>query len=223
VHAVVFIVHTLTLANFLANLKPPIFRSSFMQKLTVSSSEYGLVENVANHLATKLHMRGARVTNLDPEDLLQAVRWPTRDDPFIAAMSKLLKTIDEQPITPLARLIVRGAVLKALKNRKARDEYIQKHPDVLEVMVEEPIFIVGFPRTGTTATQTLLASHPDVYAPPYWQIANPFPLRYGPRSLERIARMFRTWLLLRPAYLLAPEQSDIHEILCFINIQGNDS
>ncbi len=182
-----------------------------MSNATVKSMKYGRFELFINWIIGFFMRRNFRFTNIDPSNIRDSVGFHSRSEPFIIAMDKMLKEIAKGPITPIGRVLIRSIAIKALKNRIGRDRYLEKNPEVRNTNVEAPIFIVGFPRTGTTALQTLLAAHPEIYAPPFWELVNPFPL-WAPRSLERFWRKYRAFLFLRFAYWFAPEQSSIHEI-----------
>ena len=48
-------------------------------------------------------------------------------------------------------------------------DYFKKHPKVSTIKVDEPIFVTGFPRTGTTYLHELLSLHPNVIPHRSWQ------------------------------------------------------
>lgn len=50
------------------------------------------------------------------------------------------------------------------------------HPHYRQVPVNKPLFIIGYPRSGTTIFHYLLSLDPLAYAPPLWQSAFPVPV-----------------------------------------------
>jgi hypothetical protein len=48
-------------------------------------------------------------------------------------------------------------------------------PQIAESRIERPVFVVGFPRTGTTLLHSLLADDPDARAPLRWHTTAPSP------------------------------------------------
>lgn len=54
-------------------------------------------------------------------------------------------------------------------------QYIKDSPDVLNVPVKKPVFVVGLPRTGTTFLHRLLSLDPHVRAPLLWELLSPVP------------------------------------------------
>ena len=48
--------------------------------------------------------------------------------------------------------------ISLIQTRKKLKEYITKHPEVLEIPIEKPLFIIGWPRVGSTFLHNLLAT-----------------------------------------------------------------
>src|ERR1035437_10603249 len=48
----------------------------------------------------------------------------------------------------------------ALWNRLRVDDYVRRHPEVLDEQIERPLVILGMPRTGTTIASYLLDQDP---------------------------------------------------------------
>lgn len=58
--------------------------------------------------------------------------------------------------------IVLEGMVKNVTRRLKFFEYIDRHPTIHDVPIENPIFVVGFPRTGTTFLHEMLGLHPRV-------------------------------------------------------------
>jgi hypothetical protein len=54
-------------------------------------------------------------------------------------------------------------------------DFMKKHPAVAKVSVRRPVFVIGFPRTGTTFLHELLGLHPDVRMHYSWEQMDPVP------------------------------------------------
>lgn len=54
-------------------------------------------------------------------------------------------------------------------------QYLKDAPDVRNINVEKPVFVVGLPRTGTTFLHRLLSLDPTVRAPLLWELLSPVP------------------------------------------------
>lgn len=59
--------------------------------------------------------------------------------------------------------------LKAILDDRAR------HPEIAEVEITQPLFILGLPRCGTSLLQSLMGSDPQVRTPLMWEVADPSP------------------------------------------------
>ncbi|MBU0960699.1 MAG: sulfotransferase, partial [Proteobacteria bacterium] len=53
-----------------------------------------------------------------------------------------------------------GIILQLLVNRLEVTRLIKTHPEILEEIIEKPVFIIGLPRSGTTILHTLMALDP---------------------------------------------------------------
>lgn len=66
----------------------------------------------------------------------------------------------EADLSPDGDKRLAGLIIAALTNRLRVEEYLLQHPDILEQPIEKPMFVFGFPRTGTTLTINLLNEDP---------------------------------------------------------------
>ena len=53
-----------------------------------------------------------------------------------------------------------GFIIQVLINRLQVAKLIKEHPEIMEEEIEQPIFILGLPRSGTTILHTLLGLDP---------------------------------------------------------------
>jgi hypothetical protein len=64
-------------------------------------------------------------------------------------------------------------------------DYIKQHPKVKDVKFDQsPIYVIGFPRTGTTFLHELLGLHPVVRQHYTWEQIAPIPTTYSESKLE---------------------------------------
>jgi hypothetical protein len=79
----------------------------------------------------------------------------------------------------------------------------QRYPGIAEERIERPVFIIGFPRSGTTLLHALLAEDPDALKLQSWNLHSPSPPPgAGPVAAERIAssqRLVEQWMDFCPA------------------------
>ncbi len=184
--------------------------------LTVEVERYRWVEAIANAGFGVLRALGARATALDTASICADARRLERaedwgDERFLVHLDRLVHLLDEAGITPLARALSRGILLKAVRNRLRLRRYVAAHPEVAEVPIDKPMFVVGFPRTGTTALQNLLALGDHRRALAFWELQSPAPLHPDP-AVDAARRIRQADRMLRIAYTVAPEMGAIHEI-----------
>lgn len=71
--------------------------------------------------------------------------------------------------------VAAGDLVNHLANRLGIIAWRRDHPEVTDVGIEQPIVIVGQPRTGTTILYDLLALDPTLRAPLTWEVDRPLP------------------------------------------------
>src|SRR5262245_8473647 len=170
-----------------------------------------------NGIGETLNRLGVRPVSLDEGSLLAAASRATGlddfgDAEFRAPFRRLLDGLEsEADLTLLGRIAAHRDLVGLLTNRLRLVEDRRKHPEIAAERIVAPIFIVGLPRTGSTALHHLLAQDPDTRAPQAWEVMYPSPpptratYETDPR-IERAARQLR-WL-----DWLAPDFKTIHPV-----------
>jgi len=96
---------------------------------------------------------------------------------FQEPLRRLLAAVEEEAhLNPVGRFAVRQVLVRNLANRLRIDALLDRHPEILDIPVEAPVFIVGLQRTGTTLMQRMLANDPGLRALSSWEAVNPVPL-----------------------------------------------
>jgi hypothetical protein len=126
-------------------------------------------------------------------------------------MEALVKALSIAPVTNFGIFSSNGFGVDALSNRLMMLDYMKKHPEVTEVKIERPVFIIGFPRTGTTLLQNLLHLSEDRRALEFWELTNPIPVSDNPEK-DVAKRKRRTKMRLALANFVVPEMKFIHEV-----------
>lgn len=150
---------------------------------------------------------------LDVEELLGHGRVAAGTDDFGApgfrvALDRLVDTLNaEAELGPMRVANTTMQIVAALLTRARIAAALRAGPALAPI--EAPIVIVGFPRTGTTLLQNLLATHPEHRAHPLWELRAPVtPPDAGPNfRAEQIAQT-QAWLDL--LLQLAPAFAAIH-------------
>ncbi|MCB0755965.1 MAG: sulfotransferase [Flavobacteriales bacterium] len=126
-------------------------------------------------------------------------------------MEALRSSVDNEPMTDFGILSSTGFGVVGLTNRLRMIDHFKKHPEIADVKIEKPVFIVGFPRTGTTLLQNLLHLSEDRRALQFWELTNPIPVSDDPEKDIR-RRHRKTKFHLAVANFVVPEMKFIHEV-----------
>jgi hypothetical protein len=81
------------------------------------------------------------------------------EDDYIDGLAMLLASYErDEKLTPLGQKMHRVALRSALAARLVSEAAWQQYPEHASVTIEQPIFVLGLPRTGTTALHRLLTA-----------------------------------------------------------------
>lgn len=82
---------------------------------------------------------------------------------------------DEGRLSILGRYEVRQQILRLLQVRLQIARCLRDDPGIVDERVEEPLFVTGAPRTGTSILHALLAQDPANRVPESWEFLRPVP------------------------------------------------
>jgi hypothetical protein len=129
-------------------------------------------------------------------------------EPIEEALEQLLSAYrEEADLNLFGRLSTRWDNLRLLKNLLILRDRERQDPSILRRAVQQPIFVMGLPRSGTSFLHALLAEDPDSEVLRCWQAIHPYPDHpaaghgAGPDSVQRQFRLFH-WI--------APELRSLH-------------
>jgi hypothetical protein len=120
------------------------------------------------------------VASLRVEDLLAEARGRTGlaelgDPSWREGLEVLAEDVARAELSDLGRMVWRGRLLNHLVQRLRVLDVLARHPEIEGQPLPAPVFIVGLPRTGTTALSHLLAADPDTRSLRVWESAQPVP------------------------------------------------
>ncbi len=96
---------------------------------------------------------------------------------FREAMGRLLSSLDtEAKLNVDGRVMHRQKVVDILCTRLHLESLVAKYPEIIDEEIENPIVIVGLPRTGSTVLLRMLAVDQRFYSNAYWETRYPVPL-----------------------------------------------
>lgn len=109
---------------------------------------------------------------------------------FEGALRVLLDDYPRAGLNAIGVHILRSGIVHSLRMRLRAQEWIRRHPEILEERVAAPIVVVGMMRSGTTLLQRLLAADPRFVCAYGWEVVEVAPrldYRFGDAPDPRIA------------------------------------
>ena len=98
------------------------------------------------------------------------------EGPFEEPLALFLDSAEtEGDLNDLGRLIARERALLHTVNRLNYVEDRKRNPGIADEKIVAPVFIIGFPRTGSTILHDILAQDPDTRSPLTWETMFPSP------------------------------------------------
>lgn len=93
------------------------------------------------------------------------------------ALTVLCAALEEEAnLSAQGRVLMHEKIVAQLVNRLAIEDYCRRYPEILAQRIDDPVVIVGLPRTGTTLLQRALAVDPRFYSAAFWETRYPAPL-----------------------------------------------
>jgi hypothetical protein len=77
--------------------------------------------------------------------------------------------------SPMGTYVIQNSIMQRFTYRLRLVDYFKKHPSIADVKLKAPIFVIGFPRTGTTYLHELLGLNDGVRSHRSWEQLSPIP------------------------------------------------
>ncbi|MBP1685272.1 MAG: sulfotransferase family protein [Deltaproteobacteria bacterium] len=120
-----------------------------------------------------------QMISLDADEMLQVATKTTGltdfggtgwEEPYRRLMASIQAEVQ---LHTLGRLMTRGDIIRALRNRLLVTDALRRNPAILEERVEAPVVIAGQGRSGTSILFELLSLDSNNRAPLAWEAASP--------------------------------------------------
>lgn len=183
---------------------------------TLSSIQVNLTSRLINSFIKQGQRLRLKTGELDRDMILDKARRKTGlenlgNDNCIEVLDRLIDNVEKVDITPLGKWFINFMINKIAINRLNIEDFITKHPEVEDIPINSPIFIVGFPRTGTTLLHNVLSVGPGYRALYLWELATPYPL-HNNRIKDRKMRMGKVAIPLRLFKIGIPKITAFHDV-----------
>lgn len=139
-----------------------------------------------------------------------------------AALEALVGSIrSDIELSFVGRISARDDTIRMARTHLRIQRALRTTPEIGQTVLPAPIFILGWPRTGTTALHQILARDPASRTIPYWESFDPVPPDTGnDRRIERLERMLAQLARLAPDYdAIHPMEAEMPEecVALFMN------
>lgn len=98
-----------------------------------------------------------------------------RDASFLPNLEKALEIPTRLDLSARGLMGVHANFVRFLVNRLRWEADVERHPEILEEDVSDPIVVLGLPRSGTTKLQRFLSADPHVQTTHAYRMFNPAP------------------------------------------------
>jgi len=165
---------------------------SMQSPSTLQDSRAPWVVRTANWAAERLARWGINRRFPTAPELIDISRRQTGLDDFgpgdfFEPLSRLLESCQrEARLNFVGRVALRSDLIRMLSNRLILERDRHLHPGIRTERINQPLFIVGLPRSGTTLLHTLLAADASHRAPLVWEVMFP-----SPPTNDRVKRRIR--------------------------------
>jgi len=189
--------------------------------LTVEDEHYRWPMRLLDLVAGAGAAAGLPIGHVDKASILRRASRATGledfGDPFFEeGLDQLIEAANNANMTNLADIVLRQTFIRAAQNRLWMQDHVKRNPHVLDVEVKRPIFVLGFPRTGTTVLQNLLCLEEERRALKFWELITPVPTGL-PEAKDEFLRIRAARRMLSAAYMVAPEMAEVHYIDAMTN------
>jgi hypothetical protein len=100
----------------------------------------------------------------------------TGGDHYREGLERLVASMnDEGDLTELGEAMQQMRLSTLVASRMGVEETYRLHPEIDDQVIEGPVFVIGLPRTGTTALSQLVAADPQFRSLRTWESAAPVP------------------------------------------------
>jgi hypothetical protein len=118
---------------------------------------------------------------------------------------------DDEGLTRGGRIFVLQQAVRAMANRLRIEDLVKRHPEILDVVIDRPVFIAGLPRSGTTHLVNWLSRDERLNSLTLWESEEPVPAAaLAPGEAD--PRMARTAAFWEAFGALLPHMAAMHEM-----------
>ena len=131
------------------------------------------------------------MSSWNPDDLVadaRAVDGLERfgSDAYREPLERLTGSLEhEARLNDIGNAVLRQRLIDVLANQLRLQAWLERHPEILDEEITDPLVVVGLPRTGTTMLHRTIAADPRMYAALWYETRFPCPaLDWDPKGTD---------------------------------------
>ena len=119
--------------------------------------------------------------------------------------------IKNKDLSFLGRIATKALIKDSFRLRKQYNKYVNNNSKLDSFKINKPIFVMGFPRSGTTYLHNLLINSLGRDGLKFWEVTEPFPY-FNNKNIDEKFRKFKTFTLLSLFKLFVPRVQLMHPV-----------
>ena len=130
---------------------------------------------------------------------------------FIQNFNQLFSELENKELSSLGRFGIKSLFKNAFYLRQRYLKYLEFNPNVKNTKINQPIFVSGLPRSGTTYLHNLLIHFLDRDGLKFWELTEPIPY-FNNSYLDIKVRKIKTFILFSLYRKLTPNLQLMHPV-----------
>jgi len=116
------------------------------------------------------------VERIEEEARTQTGLDDTGGDHYREGLERLVTSMNEEgTLTEMGEAMLQMRLAVLLSARLGVEDTYRRHPEIDDQVIDGPVFVIGLPRTGTTALSQLVAADPQFRSLRTWESSAPVP------------------------------------------------
>ena len=132
------------------------------------------------------------------------------NDIAVQALNKFIDNVNQNDLNPATQIFINNELQRTFLNRKKIHGFLNKTLDISNIDLSGPVFVLGLPRTGTTALQNLFSLLGNCRVLKLWELHYPTAYLEGQQAISAAKKETMKYSFLQN--LSKPEQKYVHPV-----------
>ena len=130
---------------------------------------------------------------------------------FIQTFNQLYNELKNKDLSFLGKIGIKSLLKNSFYLRQRYSKYLDSHPNIEKTKINQPVFVSGLPRSGTTYLHNLLIHFLDRDGLEFWELSEPIPY-FNNTYIDVKLRKMRTFVLFMLYRIFIPNLQLMHPI-----------